>query len=277
MAALPARLTARAASRRPRNLWELRLRLDDGAETTLHVAAYDRALHEVGVVRLGGPAPLAAWCASRGVGEALIGGFFTRPAGCPLGELRTRGVLRSSTPFTAPWDAVRACVHVSGGELRLARRDALPAQPAGDLLQAGPLLLDGGATVLDGDPEGFSAGAHQFDSDITDGRHPRARWRSPAAGSSPRSATDATTGRPGSPSRRWPARCGTSARPTRSTSTAAARRRSSAQGACATARANRTASPSPAAARSRRRWSSARGPDAGSGVQRGGCPASCRP
>jgi exopolysaccharide biosynthesis protein len=46
----------------------------------------------------------------------------------------------------------------------------------GDLLQAGPvLILEGQRTMLDGeDPEGFSAGAHQFDSDITRGRYPRA-------------------------------------------------------------------------------------------------------
>ena len=46
----------------------------------------------------------------------------------------------------------------------------------GDLLQAGPLLVDGGKVVFDRDEdrEGFSAGAGQFDSDITDGRYPRA-------------------------------------------------------------------------------------------------------
>jgi exopolysaccharide biosynthesis protein len=48
--------------------------------------------------------------------------------------------------------------------------------PRGDLLQAGPLLVRGGrAVVEDGiDAEGFSAGATQFDSDISDGRYPRA-------------------------------------------------------------------------------------------------------
>jgi exopolysaccharide biosynthesis protein len=39
-------------------------------------------------------------------------------------------------------------------------------------LQAGPLLVRGGAPVR-GDLEGFSAGSHQFDSDITAGRYPR--------------------------------------------------------------------------------------------------------
>lgn len=60
--------------------------------------------------------------------------------------------------------------------MSIARRDELVAAPAGDLLQAGPLLVAGGRAVfVDGeDPEGFSAGARQFDSDITAGRYPRA-------------------------------------------------------------------------------------------------------
>lgn len=62
--------------------------------------------------------------------------------------------------------------------MRIARRDRLPASPGGDLLQAGPLLVAGGERAIldDDDTEGFSAGAHQFDSDITDGRYPRAAF-----------------------------------------------------------------------------------------------------
>jgi len=67
-------------------------------------------------------------------------------------------------------------VHVEGGRVRIAARDALPALPRGDLLQAGPLLVADGRAVFDReeDREGFSAGAHDFDSDITAARHPRA-------------------------------------------------------------------------------------------------------
>jgi len=55
--------------------------------------------------------------------------------------------------------------------VRIARRDALPDRPAGDLLQAGPLLVDEGRIVFDpaSDAEGFSVAAEQFDSDITAG------------------------------------------------------------------------------------------------------------
>ena len=43
-------------------------------------------------------------------------------------------------------------------------------------MQAGPLLVADGAVAFDpeADHEGFSAGAEQFDSDITAERHPRA-------------------------------------------------------------------------------------------------------
>ncbi len=57
------------------------------------------------------------------------------------------------------------------GDDRPAARAA--GRAPGDLLQAGPLLVRDGCAVQ-GDREGFSAGARQFDSDITDGRHPRA-------------------------------------------------------------------------------------------------------
>jgi exopolysaccharide biosynthesis protein len=78
--------------------------------------------------------------------------------------------------FHAPHDAVRPAIHATGGEVRIARRDALPERPEGDLLQAGPLLVEDGRIAFDpeADAEGFSAGSDQFDSDITAGRHPRA-------------------------------------------------------------------------------------------------------
>jgi Phosphodiester glycosidase len=153
-----------------------RLLLADGARTTVYVACHDAARTQVKVALLPGQRRLASWCAERGVQEALVGGFFTRPHGRPLGEVRTSGVERRHVPFDPPWHAVRSCVHVQGGEARIARRDALPVAPLGDLLQAGPMLVADGAKVFDraADTEGFRAAAHQFDQDITEGRHPRA-------------------------------------------------------------------------------------------------------
>jgi hypothetical protein len=154
----------------------VRLLLADGARTTVYVACHDAARTEIKVALLHGQQRLTPWCAERGVDEALVGGFFTRPHGWPLGEVRTSGVERRYVPFDPPWHAVRACVHVQGGEARIARRNVLPSAPLGDLLQAGPMLVADGAKAFDpvADTEGFRAGAHQFDPDITDGRHPRA-------------------------------------------------------------------------------------------------------
>ena len=161
---------------RPPHLRRLRITLADGARTTVHVASHDAARTDVRIFLLRRPAPLEAWCATRGIEEAIVGGFFVRPGGAPLGEVRTRGIARRSEPFLAPWDTVRACVHAAAGTVTIARRDELPAAPRGDLLQAGPLLVrEGAACIADGDDaEGFSAGAEQFDSDITVGRYPRA-------------------------------------------------------------------------------------------------------
>jgi len=169
--ALPARAP------RPGGVRRARVTLADGARTTVYVAAHDAARTEVRVALIRGQARLEAHCARAGVADALVGGFFTRPQGTPLGEVRTRGVARRHVPFLAPYDGRRACVHVLGGEVRIAAARAdLPAAPRGDLLQAGPLLVAGGLPVFDRaqDAEGFSAGAEQFDSDITAGRHPRA-------------------------------------------------------------------------------------------------------
>ena len=151
----------------------LRLTLADGAATTVHVSAHPAARTAVRVARLDRPEPLAGWCARHGVAEALVGGFYVRPSGAPLGELRMGGLVRHHVAFDDPWSSVRASVLIRGGTVAIDRRDRLPAAPRGDLLQAGPLLVRGGA-VVQGDDEGFSAGARQFDSDITEGRHPRA-------------------------------------------------------------------------------------------------------
>jgi len=157
----------------PPHLEVRRLRLADGAATTLHVAEYDLRATSVRVVRFATPMRLQTWCRATGVQEAIVGGFFVRPGGTPLGDLRTHGIALPSVPFAAPWDAVRACVHAAGDRVSVAPRDGLAAEPPGDLLQAGPLLVRDG-TVVTGDEEGFCAGRHQFDSDITAGRYPRA-------------------------------------------------------------------------------------------------------
>jgi hypothetical protein len=142
----------------------------------LHVASYDRRAFDVRVVVLEQAAPLVRWCEAQGVRDAVVGGFFSRSQYLPLGHVQVDGVVQRSLAVEPPWGDVRACVHVEDGILRIARREQLGDAPGGDLLQAGPLLVEAGRCVLaDGqDVEGFSAAAHQFDSDITAGRYPRA-------------------------------------------------------------------------------------------------------
>ena len=154
----------------------LRLTLGDGRITTLHVSRWSLTRTRVRIERLPAREHLVAWCARTGCPDAVVGGFYTRPAGMPLGELRLQGAAVAHVPFADPWHATRASLHVSADAIAIDRRDELPPEPRGDLLQAGPLLVRGGAVAcVDGeDTEGFSAAAEQFDSDITAGRHPRA-------------------------------------------------------------------------------------------------------
>jgi exopolysaccharide biosynthesis protein len=87
--------------------------------------------------------------------------------------VRVEGKSIPHEPIEAPWGPKRGCVHVDGA-VRVAPREELGDDPPGHLVQAGPLLVAGGRSLMDGeDREGFSAGAGQFDSDITAERHPR--------------------------------------------------------------------------------------------------------
>lgn len=160
----------------PSKLSSSRLKLGDGAITTLHVARFSRKAVRPQLILLPGTQSLRTWCAVEGVSDAIVAGFFARPAVTPLGELRIGGALVPSIPFDAPWDGLRSCVHIDGRAVRIAPRREFATDPDGDLLQAGPLLVHRGTSQIreDLDPEGFSAGAGQFDSDITRGRYPRA-------------------------------------------------------------------------------------------------------
>jgi hypothetical protein len=170
------RNAAPVLERRPEGVERVRVNLRDGSGTTLHVATFEPERWAPRVVAFGAPAPLVRWCREYGVSHALVGGFSSITGDAPLGELRIDGRAREYVPFDPPWSDVRACVQVVEGRVRIGSRLMLGREPAGDVLQAGPLLvLDGrSAVVEDEDREGFSAGAQQFDSDITVSRHPRA-------------------------------------------------------------------------------------------------------
>ena len=78
-------------------------------------------------------------------------------------------------PIAPPFGPGRGCLHIApSGAVVLAARREIAEVPLGDLIQAGPMLVAGGRVLVDDDDrEGFSAGAEQFDSDITVERHPR--------------------------------------------------------------------------------------------------------
>jgi hypothetical protein len=160
----------------PSKLSFSRLKLADGARTTLYVARFNRNEVRPRVMLLPGSHSLRTWCAIEGITDAIVAGFFARPAVTPLGELRIESSLVHSVPFDSPWNSLRSCVHINGRAVQIAPRSAIAAEPKGDLVQAGPLLVARGKSRIEHgvDPEGFSAGAGQFDSDITVGRYPRA-------------------------------------------------------------------------------------------------------
>jgi hypothetical protein len=150
--------------------------LPDGAVTTVHVARFDRDAFAVSVAAIDPRATLAEWCAAAGASHAVVGGFYMRPGGPPLGDVWIDGEALPSEPFDAPWHRCRACVHARSGTVALLAREEIEGPPRGDLLQAGPMLVrEGTLAVHPGvDAEGFSAGSRQFDSDISAGRYPRA-------------------------------------------------------------------------------------------------------
>jgi hypothetical protein len=155
-------------------LW--RHALADSEVTTMYAVRYPRRSTRARVVYFRDPERLDVWCRGNGVEEAVVCGFFLRDPYRPLGELWIDGTQVPHEPIAAPYGARRASVVIDDGDVKLVERGAAPARPQGDLVQAGPLLVADGTIVFDAvaDPEGFSAGAAQFDSDITVGRYPRA-------------------------------------------------------------------------------------------------------
>jgi hypothetical protein len=149
----------------------LRFRTRDGDETTVYLVRHPIARTRVSLVCSTPPERLDHWCVATGHPEAIVAGFFVRDPYRPLGEVRIDGAPVAHEPVEAQWRSARGCVHLDGG-VRLAPRAELPAEPSGNLVQAGPLLVRDGQ-VVEGDREGFSAGSGQFDSDITAARHPR--------------------------------------------------------------------------------------------------------
>lgn len=151
--------------------------LDSGAKTAVHVARYARQEYTPRVVSFEKETCLIDWCEAYGISEALVGGFFWRPSHKALGDVWINGEAQPSEAFVEPYHKVRGSLHIDAlGDLAIGPRHLFANKPAGDLLQAGPLLVANGANQITEnlDHEGFSIASQQFDSDITIGRHPRA-------------------------------------------------------------------------------------------------------
>jgi exopolysaccharide biosynthesis protein len=155
-------------------LW--RHALDDGLVTTIYATRHPASRVRARVVLFDTPQRLDVWCRATGVDEAIVGGFFVRDPYRPLGDVWLDGRQVAHEAVPDPYAERRGCVVVADGHVDILARAGAPRQPDGDLLQAGPLLVADGAVAFDpeADHEGFSAGAEQFDSDITAERHPRA-------------------------------------------------------------------------------------------------------
>lgn len=155
---------------------EIRWTLQDGQETTVHITQYKHSEVRPRVVVLHEGMRLVDWCAKTGIKNAVGGGFFDREVKKPLGDVWVSGQVHDTIPFVEPWSLIKGSLHISKiGKAAIAPRYLMSKDPDSDLLQAGPLLVQAGKSVItDEDLEGFSRGSHQFDSDITDGRYPRA-------------------------------------------------------------------------------------------------------
>jgi Phosphodiester glycosidase len=155
-------------------LW--RHALGDGETTTLYAVRHPLPGTRVRALFFARPRRLDVWCRSAGVEEAVVGGFFVRDPYRPLGEVWIDGRAVRHEPAPPRYAPRRACLVTNGDGVRIMARSDAPQPPDGDLVQAGPLLVAGGTVAFDpeADHEGFSAGSEQFDSDITQERHPRA-------------------------------------------------------------------------------------------------------
>ena len=161
----------------PTHRVSVRIHLEDGLTTTVHVVRYDRSAYQTRLVVFEQATRLLDWCQAEQFAEALVGGFFIRETGRMLGDHWQDGQPLSTHPIPEPWNQLRGSLHItSDGQFTLGRRQQFPKQPVHSLLQAGPLLLQNRQSLItDGkEQEGVSAASHQFDTDITLGRYPRA-------------------------------------------------------------------------------------------------------
>jgi exopolysaccharide biosynthesis protein len=151
--------------------------LPDGTPINVHIARYLKSRVKPRLVVFDKQTPLLSWCREHHVSNAINGGFTMHHEEQALGEIWAAGKRHKSVRFTNPWHNERGSVHITtSGHIKIAPRHYLPSRPEGDLLQAAPLLVHKGRSLIipGKDPEGISASSDQFDDDWTDNqRYPR--------------------------------------------------------------------------------------------------------
>ncbi len=150
------------------------LDLPDGKATTIYISSFPRANTALRLAVFDEAEPLLAWCGRTQIDFAIVGGFFMRGKRLPVGEVWMRGTRIES--HLGEWAAARGTLFAYRDELRIAPRAELPAEPEGELIQAGPQLVAGGTSLifpgapLDSFPKTWR---RTNDTDITKGRYPR--------------------------------------------------------------------------------------------------------
>ena len=214
----------------PRPLHEsVTVELDDGATTTVHVARFDRfALRGSRRETRSDAAAARLVYGERGGGRPdrrllRAGGLQSPSASCAS----TAGAI-DHRPSTLPGRGCgRACTR-SAARSAFALASSCPPSPAATCSRPARCCCAAVQSLVEpgSDPEGFSAGSRQFDSDITAGRYPRAALGVGPERADRRGLRGARRGRGGPDARRAGRRDGRARRrSTRSTSTAAARLR----------------------------------------------------
>ena len=155
-------------------LW--RQTLADGHATTVYAVRHPRATTRVRVAHFPETERLDVWCAANDVDEAIIGEVLRAgpvPAARGALDRRPRGPGRAGRARLRGGAGLRGGLRGRG---RPRAAGARAARAAGRPRPGRPLLVRDGTVVFDRerDEEGFSSGCGQFDSDITEGRHPRA-------------------------------------------------------------------------------------------------------
>ncbi|MEX2209586.1 MAG: phosphodiester glycosidase family protein [Patescibacteria group bacterium] len=121
--------------------------LTGGLRTTIHVAAFPRDRTVVRVDAMRAPERVVDYCRHVGIPHAVVGGFFCRRSGKPLGTVRIPGRRVATEPFGKHWAGRRGAIYANGSDLRIGPVGGLPRR-GGYLLTAGPALVADGVSLV---------------------------------------------------------------------------------------------------------------------------------